>query len=396
MALASRSRARGYVAAFVAAFANASTDCARKYVSASADASKRRMKTESARESDAIAIVAMSEFANVAVLLLAVAVQGKMQALRSVFASRELALTCALSGMLKAACACAVQRAYAIAPVALVAPFLAFTPIFAAIVGWGAFGERVTAGGVAGMVVASAGAWALTRYGSEGRELGRRRGKEFGEFRVLGRRRREKSRDSFDGGSPARARDGTKGGSSSLLAATTSVDETDVADEDGDGWDVEKHSLDGDSSRLHPGSVIALCVAAVLAVIANLDKLGRASARDVLVFMCAQRFFVCLPPLVWVSLRSPSSLKHLKNPRMVIGLVFIGITELIAMAAFLQALNHIVTAYAVAAKRTSIIFAVVGSAVLFNEPIARRLPYVFVMFLGMAMIILADSSREFE
>ena len=136
-----------------------------------------------------------------------------------------------------------------------------------------------------------------------------------------------------------------------------------------------------------------LC-AALYALIADLDKLGKLHSSDLLVFMCVQRCFICFPTLALVLVRSPLAFKNFKSSRTAMTLVLIGLTDIAGMAAFLNAINYIFTSYAVAAKRTSILASVVGGAVFFKEPIARRLPYIFIMFIGMALILLADADRH--
>ena len=110
--------------------------------------------------------------------------------------------------------------------------------------------------------------------------------------------------------------------------------------------------------------------------------------------MCVQRCFICFPTLALVLVRSPSAFKNFKSSRTAVTLVLIGLTDIAGMAAFLNAINYIFTSYAVAAKRTSILASVVGGAVFFKEPIARRLPYIFIMFIGMALVLLADADRH--
>ena len=149
-----------------------------------------------------------------------------------------------------------------------------------------------------------------------------------------------------------------------------------------------------DTLRKNPGSLITMLCAALYALIADLDKLGKLHSKDVLVFMCIQRCFVCFPAMVWVIARSPSAFKNFRSARTAVTLALIGLTDIAGMAAFLMAINHIFTSYAVTAKRTSILASVVGGAVFFKEPIARRLPYIFIMFVGMALILLADADRH--
>ena len=60
------------------------------------------------------------------------------------------------------------------------------------------------------------------------------------------------------------------------------------------------------------------------------------------------------------------------------------------MVAYLHSLEHLFTSYAVAAKRSGILLSVLGGAIMFKEPIGDRLPYVFVIIIGMMCIILAD------
>ena len=67
-----------------------------------------------------------------------------------------------------------------------------------------------------------------------------------------------------------------------------------------------------------------------------------------------------------------------------------GLCELYTMFAYLYSLEYLFTSYAVAAKRSGILLSVLGGAIFFNEPIRDRLPYIFVIIIGMMCIILAD------
>jgi multidrug transporter EmrE-like cation transporter len=46
--------------------------------------------------------------------------------------------------------------------------------------------------------------------------------------------------------------------------------------------------------------------------------------------------------------------------------------------------------YAVAAKRSGIVVSVLVGALVFNEDILNRLPYVLLMFCGMLLIIFSE------
>ena len=146
--------------------------------------------------------------------------------------------------------------------------------------------------------------------------------------------------------------------------------------------------------RANPGSLITLGIAAMYALVADLDKLGKLHTTDLLVFMFMQRAFLLVLPLAYVLIRRRGAFVALAaSKKVAVAIALIGLLDIASMFAFLEALNYIFTSYAVAAKRTSILASVLGSAVFFKEPIARRLPYVMIMFAGMALILLADAKH---
>jgi drug/metabolite transporter (DMT)-like permease len=147
--------------------------------------------------------------------------------------------------------------------------------------------------------------------------------------------------------------------------------------------------------RANPGSLITLGIAAVYALVADLDKLGKLHSDDLLVFIFLQRCFLLAPPLTYVMVKNPAAFNvFTKTKKVGCALALIGFLDIASMYAFLQSLNYIFTSYAVAAKRTSILASVVGGALFFKEPIARRLPYIFIMFIGMALILIADADKH--
>ena len=387
LAVASRAmplqgHARGYAWAFAAATANASQDNLRKLASTRVPAP--------------VEIVALSELVNVLALAIAVGVAGKWGALVESAARTELVMLAGAAGGLKFACAALLQHALRLTPLSLCVPYFAFTPMFLLVVSFFLVHETPTAQGVFGVCVITLGAYLLNAnsgaMGADGGKL-------------------EKSPRLEEGGAGAFRSTIRKQSS-----ARGPLDQLAPASAPGFGWmgiTFDEASSDrvvgcarfgcfGRSIsrqiailKSNPGSLITLGIAAAYALVADLDKLGKLHAPDLLVFIFMQRCFILVLPLTYVLIRRPAALGiFISAKRTGAALALIGLLDVAAMAAFLEALNYIFTSYAVAAKRTSILASVIGGAVFFNEPIARRMPYVVIMFLGMALILLADAKKH--
>ena len=393
-----RDHARGYAWAFVASFANASTDNLRKFASS-------RVKHPSE-------IVALSELVNVLALTTAVMMTGRTPALVASLRRREFMALAGSAGVLKALSGVLLQRALQLTPLSLCVPYLAFTPLWLLMISFFLVHETPTMRGVVGVCVITLGAYMLNaNAGKDG--VG-----EKADAKSPRGAAPSTAGDSASGASASSTARGIGGGArildalsppmmgkktlartQSWMSIASSGLETVI-----DFGATDKRAKQGvfarsighqmDTLRKNPGSLITMLCAALYALIADLDKLGKLHSKDVLVFMCIQRCFVCFPAMVWVIARSPSAFKNFRSARTAVTLALIGLTDIAGMAAFLMAINHIFTSYAVAAKRTSILASVVGGAVFFKEPIARRLPYIFIMFVGMALILLADADRH--
>jgi drug/metabolite transporter (DMT)-like permease len=363
----------GYAWAFLASLANATQDNLRKYASG--------------RVKHPIEIVALSELVNVVALTTAILVTGKWGAMVRAVKQAELVALAAAAGWLKALSAALLQRALQLSPLSLCVPYLAFTPLWLLVFSFFLVKEVPTVRGSVGVVVITLGAYLLNSNADDGKS--------------------DKSPRIEEGMGSGLAPAGSAKRSSamnleSLIPVTATLgwmsleDNSVKAPKEFGRFSCVSRSLSKQlrTLRQNPGSVITLFVAAVYALVADLDKLGKLHADDLLVFICLQRYFLCAPALTFVFLKSKSSLKSLSSSKTIVSLALIGLLDIASMAAFLQALNYIFTSYAVAAKRTSILASVVGGALFFKEPIAKRLPFIFVMFFGMALILLADADRH--
>ena len=148
------------------------------------------------------------------------------------------------------------------------------------------------------------------------------------------------------------------------------------------------------SSGLGGATLVTLAIAAVYALVADLDKLGKLHSGDLLVFIFLQRCFFLALPLSYVIVKNRAAFLVFRSFKVALVLALIGLLDIFTMYSFLQSINYIFTSYAVAAKRSSILASVLGGAIFFKEPIAKRLPYVFIMLVGMSLILLADADRH--
>ena len=360
----------GYAWAFAAATANASQDNLRKL------ASGRARPVE---------IVALSEIVNVVVLGALVLARGKGEKLIEAYGQTELVLLALAAGVLKFACAAALQHALRLTPLSLCVPYFAFTPLFLLVMSFFLVHETPTAQGVAVVCVITAGAYMLNANGATGEEGKLEKSPRLEEGGIVaedsvntfGTRRRPSARGPLDqlvpAGSPWHFDDAELSKRGCLRRSLTTQMST---------------------LRANPGSLITLGIAAMYALVADLDKLGKLHTTDLLVFMFMQRAFLLALPLAYVLIRRRGAFVALAaSKKVAVAIALIGLLDIASMFAFLEALNYIFTSYAVAAKRTSILASVLGSAVFFKEPIARRLPYVMIMFAGMALILLADAKH---
>ena len=301
----------------------------------------------------------------------------------------------AAAGWLKALSAALLQRALRLTPLSLCVPYLAFTPLWLLVISFFLVHETPTLRGVLGVMVITVGAYMLNANSAAPEKLEKSPRLEEGLVRG-------------GGGSSGRVR-----------SARESLESLATPPTNGAGWMSIAFSEAAASSfreerygvrlgcvgrsvarqvttlRANPGSLITLGIAAVYALVADLDKLGKLHSDDLLVFIFLQRCFLLAPPLTYVMVKNPAAFNvFTKTKKVGCALALIGFLDIASMYAFLQSLNYIFTSYAVAAKRTSILASVVGGALFFKEPIARRLPYIFIMFIGMALILIADADKH--
>lgn len=366
---------RGYAWAFAAALANASQDNLRKLAS-------NRVKNP-------IEIVALSELFNVSVLAGLVWWSGKMGVFSAYLRRGELMALAAAAGWLKALSAMMLQRALQLTPLSLCVPYLAFTPLWLLVISFFLVHETPTVRGVIGVCVITAGAYMLNANCGPPSKFEKSPRIEEGESGSF--RRQMSSRGALDKLAPADAAFG-------WMSIAFSAEETDAFREERytKYFGFVGRSVARQVSTLHanPGSLITLAIAAVYALVADLDKLGKLHSGDLLVFIFLQRCFFLALPLSYVIVKNRAAFLVFRSFKVALVLALIGLLDIFTMYSFLQSINYIFTSYAVAAKRSSILASVLGGAIFFKEPIAKRLPYVFIMLVGMSLILLADADRH--
>ncbi len=374
--------ALGYAWAFAASLANASQDNLRKLAS-------NRVKQP-------IEIVALSEVFNVVALACAVGASGKWGKFVRYARRGDLVALAAAAGWLKAVSAALLQRALRLTPLSLCVPYLAFTPLWLLVISFFLVHETPTLRGVLGVMVITVGAYMLNANSAPpATKLEKSPRLEEGLARGGGgsSRRLRSARESLESlATPLTNGTGWMSIAFSEAEASSFREERFGRRLGCVGRSVARQVT---TLRANPGSLITLGIAAVYALVADLDKLGKLHSDDLLLFIFMQRCFVLAPPLAYVVVKNPAAFNVFKKTKKVgFALALIGFLDIASMYAFLQSLNYIFTSYAVAAKRTSILASVVGGALFFKEPIARRLPYIFIMFIGMALILLADADKH--
>ena len=119
-------------------------------------------------------------------------------------------------------------------------------------------------------------------------------------------------------------------------------------------------------------------------------------SRAIVVFVAAQRFCMFAMTFGVAAYRRGArnvARAFTENVLLLFGLASL---ELYTMAAYLMALDHLYVSYAIAAKRSGILLSVVAGALFFDEKIAKRLPYVLVILVGMTLVLLAGDDGHDE
>ena len=135
-----------------------------------------------------------------------------------------------------------------------------------------------------------------------------------------------------------------------------------------------------------------LLVAVLWSFTSDLDKMGKQACDTFVVFVAAQRLCMFAPTFVAAAHRRGARnvmRAFTENVALLFGLASL---EMYTMTAYLMALDHLYVSYAIAAKRSGILLSVVGGALFFDEKIAKRLPYVLVILVGMTLVLLAGTT----
>ncbi|MDY6939850.1 MAG: EamA family transporter [Cyanobacteriota bacterium] len=135
------------------------------------------------------------------------------------------------------------------------------------------------------------------------------------------------------------------------------------------------------------GTKLGLLVAFLWSITANFDKIGVQNSAPIFwVFSMFGTIALLLSPLVLV--RSRGQLPQWRSMRK--SLVWIGLFNAVAVAFQMFALNLTLVAYVISVKRTSAIFSVIWSKVIFKESgFKERVTGAVVMVLGVICIALS-------
>ena len=376
----------GYAWAFSAALGNGIQDNLRKYATKSV---KNPMH-----------VVALMETLNCFTLFLFLGFTGRWESISRVKndddARTHLIILASISALIKCVGSVAFQRALQLTPISLCAPYMAFTPLWLLGLSFFIVHEIPSARGVFGVVVMTGGAYGLnsaaagsaSSSSSESRSSGFSSGNRSGsDGSLLMIENNCKNNNNASGVSDA-----------DKISASMATSKTTASKKEGVVKTIRRavrESLGKQALALRkqPGSLIAFGVAGLWGLTSDIDKLGKnASAHSggFIVYVTLQRIFMAAPLGVITAAKNPEAFGYLKNPKTLSILFGMGLCELYTVVAYLHSLEHLFTSYAVAAKRSGILLSVLGGAIMFKEPIGDRLPYVFVIIIGMMCIILAD------
>ena len=324
---------------------------------------------------------------------------------------RRLLTVAVTSALIKAGSSVLFQRAMQISPVSLTVPYLAFTPALLLVTSYFMLGEVPEASGVAGVVVMTAGAYGLNTAGARG-ETARRDAPQKNAPAELDRARASETRklsraseDPRSSGVTTARPDGlaSRGNSAADLSSLGGAD--DVVRPHQNLFRKRPTRRRGDDFAAssfgwmlphEPGSRLMLLVAVLWSFTSDLDKMGKQACDTFVVFVAAQRLCMFAPTFVAAAHRRGARnviRAFTENVALLFGLASL---EMYTMTAYLMALDHLYVSYAIAAKRSGILLSVVGGALFFDEKIAKRLPYVLVILVGMTLVLLAGDDGHDE
>ena len=386
---------------------------------ANASPPSRTSQHGASRFASNVELVALLETMNVLMLFSALAFFGKVGEFASAVSSGDgrLLTIGVTSALIKAGSSVLFQRAVQISPVSLTVPYLAFTPALLLVTSYFMLGEVPEASGVAGVVVMTAGAYGLNTAGARG-ETARRDAPQKNAPAELDRARASETRktpkvsraseDPRSSGVTTARPDGlaSRGNSAADLSSLVGPGDDVVRPHQnlfqkkkrptrrrGDGFAASSF---GWMLPHEPGSRLMLLVAVLWSFTSDLDKMGKQACDAFVVFVAAQRLCMFAPTFVAAAHRRGARnvmRAFTENVALLFGLASL---EMYTMTAYLMALDHLYVSYAIAAKRSGILLSVVGGALFFDENIAKRLPYVLVILVGMTLVLLAGDDGHDE
>ncbi|KAG2448274.1 hypothetical protein HYH02_006858 [Chlamydomonas schloesseri] len=139
-----------------------------------------------------------------------------------------------------------------------------------------------------------------------------------------------------------------------------------------------------------PGTVLMIGVAVIWSITASLDKLGVLTGPSIWMYFAVQRLTIGGASLLYICATEPRLLLLLRDNLGV--MMAVSALELAAVLLFLNAVRHLLVSYVVAIKRCNVLLSVLLGAALFRESIRSRLPYIFLMMLGVMLIVLEPTS----
>lgn len=325
------------------------------------------------------------------------------------------------------------QKALQLSPLSLTIPYLSFTPAILVITAYFLLGEEPSASGLVGVAVVALGGYLLSLknsssssatpaskqeypvLGSEGQSAAAQRLTDGLEHASMGSEGGCSTSSSAGGatlGSKAQNRavstpnlqDAEAGNMISVQAHAGSSGTADASGSLSRPRVKQRRAVSGSTDwawflkrmGAEPGTVLMLLVAGIFAFTASLDKLGTVYGSNVFTYFALQRAVIGSVCILYLLLMRRDLIRFFASRYNCMLIVCISVFELLTVVLFLSAVQHILVSYVVAIKRCNILLSVIVGRVWFRESIASRLPYVFLMLLGMSLIVLEPSASTFH
>eukprot|EP00198_Chlamydomonas_reinhardtii_P002664 XP_001692000.1 predicted protein [Chlamydomonas reinhardtii] len=276
------------------------------------------------------------------------------------------------------------QRAVCMSPLSLTIPYLAFTPAILIVTAYIFLGELPGSSGVAGVCVVALGGYLLnlraasaSSSSSSAGAAGLKSSGDSGSASSFG------TGAGVFGGGVRRLLGGKHLG---LVRRPSSVSDLVARPTWSSGTGALAAVLPW---HQEPGTVLMIGVAVIWSITASLDKLGVLTGPSIWMYFAVQRLTIGGASLMYICATEPRLLLLLRDNLGV--MIAVSALELAAVLLFLNAVRHLLVSYVVAIKRCNVLMSVLLGAALFRESIRSRLPYIFLMMLGVMLIVLEPS-----